>query len=199
MSAEAYADYLAAAIELLADNRHQTIVLFNSLATIAAVYQRLAHRPIADHKELLAQGVTGSAEKIAKRFAVGDQSLLLGAASFFEGIDYPDRLLEMVILTRLPFDAPEAAITKARYERLQAAGRDPFTEDALPRATLRLRQSFGRLIRTETDRGIFIVLDPRFITTRYGRKMQKSLPNIKPMTLPLTDMPGYIKMWLDRA
>ncbi|QOP55450.1 helicase C-terminal domain-containing protein [Lacticaseibacillus paracasei] len=199
VSAEAYADYLAAAIELLADNRHQTIVLFNSLATIAAVYQRLAHRPIADHKELLAQGVTGSAEKIAKRFAVGDQSLLLGAASFFEGIDYPDRLLEMVILTRLPFDAPEAAITKARYERLQAAGRDPFTEDALPRATLRLRQSFGRLIRTETDRGIFVVLDPRFITTRYGRKMQKSLPNIKPMTLPLTDMPGYIKMWLDRA
>ena len=196
VSDDAYADYLAMAIEQLADNQYQTIVLFNSLSVIEAVYQRLIHRPIAGHKELLAQGVTGSAEKIAKRFAVGDQSLLLGAASFFEGIDYPDRLLEIVILTRLPFDAPEAPITKARYRQIQLSGGDPFTEDALPRAILRLRQSFGRLIRTETDRGAFIILDPRFITTAYGKKMQKSLPNIKPMTLPLTDIPGYIRMWL---
>ncbi|ARY91559.1 helicase C-terminal domain-containing protein [Lacticaseibacillus casei] len=196
VSASAYADYLAQAIELLADNQHQTIVLFNSLNVIDEVYQRLIHRPIADLKELLAQGVTGSAEKIAKRFAVGEQSLLLGAASFFEGIDYPDRLLEMVILTRLPFDAPEAPITKARYAQIKASGGDPFTDDALPRATLRLRQSFGRLIRTETDRGAFVILDPRFITTQYGKKMQKSLPNIKPMTMPLNDMPEYVKMWL---
>ena len=196
VSDDAYADYLAMAIEQLADNQYQTIVLFNSLSVIEAVYQRLIHRPIAGHKELLAQGVTGSAEKIAKRFAVGEQSLLLGAASFFEGIDYPDRLLEIVILTRLPFDAPEAPITKARYRQIQLSGGDPFTEDALPRAILRLRQSFGRLIRTETDRGAFIILDPRFITTAYGKKMQKSLPNIKPMTLPLTDIPGYIRMWL---
>ena len=193
----AYADYLASAILALADNDRATIVLFTSLAQIRLVYHRLAHTRLANRKELLAQGVTGSAAKIAKRFALNHSALLLGAASFFEGVDYPAKALEQVILTRLPFDAPEQPTTQARYAALQAAGADPFVADAVPRATLRLAQSFGRLIRTESDRGAFIVLDPRWLTTPYGRKMQKALPNLKPLAVPLGEMAGYLHDWFD--
>ncbi|WP_225047199.1 helicase C-terminal domain-containing protein [Lacticaseibacillus kribbianus] len=193
-----YADYLASAIAALAAGEHQTIALFTSLGVIAAVYRRLAAMPLAQHKEILAQGVTGSAEKIAKRFALGHNSLLLGAASFFEGIDYPDKQLELVILTRLPFDAPDAPVTKARYVALRQAGQDAFKADALPRATLRFRQSFGRLIRTEHDRGVFVVLDPRLTTTSYGRKLAKSLPNLKPLALSLPDVVAETARWLDQ-
>lgn len=194
--ATVYYDYLAHAIATLARGPQQTLVLFTSLAAIAAVHQRLLHTPIAAEKELLAQGVTGSAEKIAKRFALGDNSVLLGAASFFEGIDYPDKLLELVILTRLPFDAPNDPLVKARTAALKLAGQDPFTADAMPRATIRLRQSFGRLIRTEHDRGAFVVLDPRFTTTRYGRQLQHALPNLKPMALPVATIAQYVQAWL---
>jgi ATP-dependent DNA helicase DinG len=192
----AYYDYLAQAIATLAQGPQQTLVLFTSLKAIAAVHQRLAQTPLAAQKELLAQGVTGSAEKIAKRFVLGDNSVLLGAASFFEGIDYPDKLLELVILTRLPFDSPSDPVVKARAAALKQAGQDPFTADALPKATIRLRQSFGRLIRTEHDRGAFVVLDPRFATTRYGRQLQHALPNLKPMALPVQTIAQYVHAWL---
>ncbi|WP_125703425.1 helicase C-terminal domain-containing protein [Lacticaseibacillus daqingensis] len=192
-----YADYLATTIAALADNDHQTIALFTSLRTIQAVYARLVNSPLSQRKELLAQGVTGSAEKIAKRFALADNALLLGAASFFEGIDYPAKQLEQVILTRLPFDAPDEPVTKARYIALRQAGQDAFKVDALPRATLRFRQSFGRLIRTEHDRGVFVCLDPRLTRTPFGRKMAKSLPNLKPVTLPLAELQPLALAWLE--
>ncbi|WP_203623318.1 helicase C-terminal domain-containing protein [Lacticaseibacillus sp. 866-1] len=199
LPASAYADYLAGAIAQLADNQHQTLVLFTSLAMIDEVYRRLARMPIAGHKELLAQGVTGTASRIAKRFAVGEQTLLLGAASFFEGVDYPDKQLEQVILTRLPFDNPDRPDVRAREQALAARGEDPFAADMLPRAILRFRQSFGRLIRTERDRGVFVVLDPRLGTTAYGRQMAKSLPNLKPMSLPLADLIPLANAWLDHT
>ena len=199
LPANAYADYLAGAIAQLADNQHQTLVLFTSLAMIDEVYNRLARMPIAGRKELLAQGVTGTASRIAKRFAVGEQTLLLGAASFFEGVDYPDKQLEQVILTRLPFDNPDRPDVRAREQALAARGEDPFAADMLPRAILRFRQSFGRLIRTERDRGVFVVLDPRLGTTAYGRQMAKSLPNLKPMSLPLADLTPLANAWLDHT
>ncbi|KRO18209.1 helicase C-terminal domain-containing protein [Lacticaseibacillus saniviri] len=191
-----YATQLANAINQLADDEAQTLVLFNSLSTLEAVYHRLNQLPIGAHREILAQGVTGSAEKIAKRFALGQNSVLLGAASFFEGIDYPDRLLERIILTRLPFDSPDQPDVKARYAQLTAAHQNPFQVDALPRATMRLRQSFGRLIRRPTDKGVFIVLDDRLINNGYGKKMQKALPNLKPMVLDIATIADYQADWL---
>ena len=192
-----YLDYLVDALQQLCVGQHQTIVLFNRLDTIKAVYARIADCNWAADWEILAQGVSGSAGKIAKRFAISKHALLLGAASFFEGVDYPDKQLEMVILTRLPFDAPSQPLVQARNDQLMAAGLDPFIEDALPKATLRLRQSFGRLIRTEHDRGVFICLDPRLVTTKYGRQMQHALPNLKPMSLSVPEMAQYSQAWLD--
>lgn len=191
-----YVDYLANSIATLADNQHQTLVLFNSLKLIAAVYERLNATAMSERKEILAQGVTGSASKIARRFAAGEGSLLLGAASFFEGIDYPAKQLECIILTRLPFESPNDAIAQARAEIVEGQGGDAFTDDLLPRATLRLRQAFGRLIRSEQDRGVFIVLDPRFTQTQFGRNMQKSLPNVDTDLLPITAIPAVAEAWL---
>lgn len=193
----AYLSYLVDALHQLCQTQHQTIVLFNRLDTIKAVYARIASVKWAADWEILAQGVSGSAEKIAKRFAISKHALLLGAASFFEGVDYPDKQLEMVILTRLPFDAPNQPLVQARNQELTDRGLDPFTEDALPKATLRLRQSFGRLIRTEHDRGVFICLDPRLVTTKYGRQMQHALPNVKPMQLSVAEMAQYSNAWLN--
>lgn len=194
---DAYADYLAEAIFTLSDHQHQTLVLFTSLTMIHLVYTRLMAKTWQTDKEVLAQGVTGSADKIAKRFALTENGLLLGAASFFEGIDYPDKQLECVIVTRLPFDAPNDPVIHARYRAIEANGGSAFKQDALPTATLRLRQIFGRLIRSESDRGVFVVLDPRLRTTQFGRRMQKSLPPIDNLTLPLAQIPEKLEQWLN--
>ncbi|MEJ1299069.1 helicase C-terminal domain-containing protein [Latilactobacillus sakei] len=127
-------------------------------------------------REVLAQGITGSAEKITKRFMLGHDSVLLATSSFVSGVDFPEAALEMVILVQLPFDAPNALQTRVRYAQLSAQGINPFKAEALPKATIRLRQSFGRLIRTPNDRGLFICLDPRLLTTQYGQQMRRALP-----------------------
>jgi ATP-dependent DNA helicase DinG len=192
-----YIKYLADSIAALADNEHQTLVLFTSLNTIKAVYNELCTRELSGHKEILAQGVTGTAGKIARRFAVSTNAVLLGAASFFEGVDYPSKQLETVIVTRLPFVNPNDPVVKARAEVLRAKDLDPFKIDALPRATLQLRQAFGRLIRREDDRGVFVILDPRFTKTQFGRGMQKSLPSVDTDLLHTSEMPAAIKRWLE--
>ncbi|WP_127848163.1 helicase C-terminal domain-containing protein [Lacticaseibacillus hulanensis] len=191
-----YIKYLVDSISALVDNEHQTLVLFTSLNTIKAVYNELCSRPVAGNKEILAQGVTGSAAKIARRFAVSTNAVLLGAASFFEGVDYPSKQLESVIVTRLPFANPSDPVVKARAEVLKANGLDPFKVDALPRATLQLRQAFGRLIRREDDRGVFIILDPRFTKTQFGRGMQKSLPHVDTDLMTTAEIPAAIEQWL---
>lgn len=196
---DGYADFLASSIRTIASGKQQTLVLFNSLAVIAAVYERLSASPLAQNQEILAQGVTGSNGKIARRFAAGENTLLLGAASFFEGIDFPAKQLECIILTRLPFSTPQSDLANAQSAAVLAAGGDPFRDDVLPRATLRLRQAFGRLIRTETDRGVFVVLDPRFTTTDYGRSMQRALPSVDTDLIPVRAMPPLIAGWLAPA
>ncbi len=192
-----YVHYLAESIGALAANKHQTLVLFTSLNTIKAVYNELCNNPEIGNKEILAQGVTGTAAKIARRFAVSTNAVLLGAASFFEGVDYPSKQLETVIVTRLPFTNPNDPVVKARAAVLKKKGLDPFKVDALPRATLQLRQGFGRLIRREDDRGAFVVLDPRFTKTQFGRGMQKSLPHVDTDLLPTSEIPAAINKWLE--
>lgn len=190
----AYADFIASSVKTIANGKQQTLVLFNSLAMIAAVYERLMGSPLAQNKEILAQGVTGSNAKISRRFAAGDNTVLLGAASFFEGIDFPAKQLECIILTRLPFNAPtdESMVSNPANDEP-----DNFDKEVLPRATLRFRQAFGRLIRTENDRGVFVVLDPRLTTTTYGRSMQRALPSVDTDLITVRSMPPRIAEWLE--
>lgn len=181
MDEEHYAEVLTQQLlTLLPKIDHQTMVLFNSKAMIAAVYRRLKATAWGNNAEILAQGVHGSNEKLLKRFMTDRPSVLLGAASFWEGVDLPAQALEVLIITRLPFASPDDRLVQARAAQLEKMGKDPFKEDALPRATLRLQQGLGRLLRTQTDRGILLVLDPRLANTQYGQHMQHGLPTSLP-------------------
>lgn len=174
---EDYVIYLTSALTQLISSVHkQTLVLFNSLNVIEQVYDRLTQQPEFAQREILAQGISGSRERIAKRFATGTDAILLGAASFWEGIDLPAEQLELLIVTRLPFDSPDRVFVKANYARLEAAGKNPFYNAALPAATLKLRQGVGRLIRTPHDYGAVVILDQRLVDRQYGQSILRALP-----------------------
>ncbi|WP_461239433.1 helicase C-terminal domain-containing protein [Paucilactobacillus sp. N302-9] len=180
-----YINYLANTIyELTNQNRCQSMILFNSLLTIEQVYSQLRNTDLFTKRDILAQGISGSKEKILKQFATGTDSILLGAASFWEGIDLPNAKLQLLIITRLPFDSPNEVLTKAENNLLLKNGKNPFYNSALPKATLRLRQGLGRLIRTSKDYGVAVILDRRLIERKYGQTMLKTLPP----NLPVSDI-----------
>ncbi|WP_251546365.1 helicase C-terminal domain-containing protein [Limosilactobacillus caecicola] len=172
-----YLRYLSESIYQIAQaNQCQTMILFNSLVTIEQVYSRLRQTDLFNQRDILAQGINGSREKLLKQFATGSNSILMGASSFWEGIDLPNNQLQLLIVTRLPFDAPNEAFTKAEHQLLKAQGKNPFYNAELPKATIRLRQGFGRLLRTPDDFGAAVILDGRLAHRRYGRSMIKALP-----------------------
>lgn len=181
-----YSKYLAQMIyQLVTAVPKQTMVLFNSLEMIDAVYQELNATDLRASREVLAQGIHGSINKIKKRFTLSrsKNSVLLATGSFFEGIDLPKDKLEMVIVTRLPFTPPDSIYNQVRYQRVKQAGQNPFSNLALPEAIIKLKQAFGRLIRTPDDRGVFILLDSRFVTKRYGREFMQAFPEDCPPKL----------------
>ncbi len=151
-------------------------VLFTSFATLNAVARALRRDLEERGMPLLAQGQDGSRTAILEKFREDPKSVLLGAASFWQGVDVKGRGLRNVIITKLPFDPPDRPLTEARLERINARGGDPFAEDSLPRAVIKFKQGFGRLIRSKEDHGRVVVLDPRIVTTRYGRVFLDALP-----------------------
>ncbi len=106
------------------------------------------------------------------------KSVLFGTSSFWEGIDVKGDYLSLVIITRLPFDVPNTPIEKAKYNIIKDMGQNSFLEYALPKAVLKFRQGFGRLIRSKCDRGVILVSDPRIVNKSYGKLFLSSLPNI---------------------
>ncbi len=130
---------------------------------------------------LLVQGRDGSRRDILLRFREDGRSVLLGAASFWQGVDVRGHALRNVIITRLPFEPPDRPLTEARLDLIRERGGDPFRDDSLPRAVLRFKQGFGRLVRSATDRGRVVVLDPRILTTGYGRHFLAALPEGVPL------------------
>ena len=120
--------------------------------------------------------------------------MLLGAASFWEGVDVTGEALSLLIMARLPFAVPSDPVYKARSELFD----QPFEQYALPQAILRFKQGFGRLIRRKTDRGVMVVLDRRFRSRKYGDAIVRSLPSCELRELPLRDMAGEVTAWLDR-
>ena len=109
-------------------------------------------------------------------FRKNEGFVLFGLDSFWMGVDVRGDALSNVILTRLPFAVPDHPVVAARLKRIKERGGDPFKEYSLPEAVLKFRQGFGRLIRSQTDEGIVVVLDSRLLTKWYGRVFLRSLP-----------------------
>ncbi|HHO53392.1 MAG TPA: helicase, partial [Deltaproteobacteria bacterium] len=104
------------------------------------------------------------------------RAVLIGTDSFWEGVSVRGEGLRLVILPRLPFRVPTEPLQQARLERIEAQGREPFWEVSLPEAVLKLRQGYGRLIRSHSDRGVVLLLDRRLHDRRYGAIVLRSLP-----------------------
>jgi ATP-dependent DNA helicase DinG len=152
----------------------RAFALFTSLRNMEAAYQRARDR--LDVPALL-QGErprTALLELFRQRPAV-----LFAAHSFWEGVDVPGDALSMVIIDKLPFASPGDPLVASRIEQLRSRGVDPFSAYQLPEAAIALRQGFGRLIRTRTDRGIVAVLDRRLVTRAYGQAFLQSLPRVR--------------------
>ena len=140
------------------------------------------------------QGEGASPNTLLETFREADKAVLLGTRSFWEGVDIPGDALSVLAIVKLPFDVPTEPIIAARSETYE----DPFNEYHLPEAILRFRQGFGRLIRTQSDRGVVAILDKRIITKRYGRAFLESLPQCKVQSGPVRDLPAIAARWLER-
>lgn len=171
-----YASHLPDAIHaFVSASRGRALVLFTSFALLEQVRAGLIGRLAEEGIELLVQG-DAPRTRLLDAFRRAESAVLLGTDSFWEGVDVPGEALSLVVLTRLPFDVPTEPVAAARAERLQQMGRSPFGEYMLPRAVLKLKQGFGRLIRTQTDRGAVVICDRRIYEKSYGRVFLDSLP-----------------------
>ncbi|GFZ27029.1 helicase C-terminal domain-containing protein [Lactobacillus corticis] len=177
-------------LSTISDQGH-VLVLMTNLAKIKELYSEIANEPVLADYELLAQGISGSNSRIAKRFAIASQAIILGADSFWEGIDFHDCGIDLVFATKLPFESPDQPEVRLRQQQLQSQGYNIFKYDSLPRAILRFRQGMGRLIRGEEDHGQFVILDNRIWQKEYGRDFLKVIP-VKAKKIKVKDLKGTI-------
>src|SRR6185503_15870342 len=150
-------------------------VLFTSHKDVRAMASELRARGADRRWPLLVHGEE-LRDQLLARFRDSGRAVLLGTASFWEGVDVPGDALRALLIAKLPFRVPTEPITAAHCEAIVAQGGDPFVEYMLPHAALRLKQGFGRLIRSGTDRGVVVIADPRIVTKGYGRGLVEALP-----------------------
>jgi ATP-dependent DNA helicase DinG len=150
-------------------------VLFTSHREVRQLAVELRSRGVERQWPLLVHGEE-SRDALLGRFRDSGQAILIGTASFWEGVDVPGDALRGLVIAKLPFRVPTEPVTAAQCEAIEARGGNSFAEYMLPHASLRLKQGFGRLIRTGTDRGVVVVADPRIVTKRYGRGLLEALP-----------------------
>ncbi len=162
--------------EIIGITKGRTFVLFTSYNVLNQAENFLSED--MDEIEILKQGNLPRWRMI-EEFKSNQNVVLLGADTFWQGIDIPGRALECVIIFKLPFSVPDDPVTEARMEYLKMQNKDPFIHYQIPQAVIMLKQGFGRLIRTKTDTGVVAILDPRIKTRYYGRWFIESLPECK--------------------
>ena len=167
-----------ASVPLLEASGGGAFLLFTSHRALAQGAARLrATWDGAVERPLLVQG-EGPRERLLREFREHGDAVLLGTASFWEGVDVKGEALRLVIIEKLPFASPDDPLTKARIEHLQRSGGNAFRDYQLPEAVLALKQGVGRLFRSETDRGMIVICDPRLLGKVYGRVFRASLPEM---------------------
>ena len=166
------------AIPLLESAGGGAFILFTSHRALAQGAQRLRARwDGAALQPLLVQGEEPR-EKLLRDFREYGNAVLLGTASFWEGVDVKGQALRLVVIEKLPFASPDDPLTQARIDYLKQKGGNAFREHQLPEAVLALKQGVGRLIRSEEDRGMIVICDPRLLSKSYGRVFRASLPEM---------------------
>jgi len=157
----------------------RAFVLFTSFKMLDNCARRLQSWFRAQGYSLYSQGEGLPRTLLLERFRNDARGVLFGADSFWQGVDVPGDALQNVIITKLPFSVPDHPLLEARLEAIRRRGGNPFMEYQIPEAVIRLKQGFGRLIRTTTDTGQVVILDPRVRTKRYGSMFLESLPNAR--------------------
>jgi ATP-dependent DNA helicase DinG len=174
---------IRATIDLCEASDGGIFVLFTSHRDLRRSAAELRARGIERRWPLLVHGEDGR-DSLLRRFRASGRSILLGTASFWEGVDVAGHALRGLMIPRLPFRVPTEPVTAANCEAIEARGGDYFAEYMLPHASLRLKQGFGRLIRTATDRGVIVLADPRAVSKSYGRGLIDALPPARRVVAP---------------
>ncbi|WP_396200955.1 helicase C-terminal domain-containing protein [Gemmatimonas sp.] len=152
--------------------------LFTSHRDVREMAQQLRELGMDGPTPLLVHGEEPR-DVLLQRFRDSGRAVLLGTATFWEGVDVPGNALRGLLIAKLPFRVPSEPMVAAQCEAIEARGGNAFAEFMLPHASLRLKQGFGRLIRTATDSGVVVISDPRVVTKRYGRDLLNALPPAK--------------------
>ena len=182
---------VAAALPVLKASGGRAFLLFTTLRALAHARETLAAAMARERLDwpLLVQG-EGSRSELLARFRELGNAVLLGSASFWEGVDVAGDALSVVVIDKLPFAPPDDPLLAARLESLRAHGGNPFFDYQLPEAAIALKQGAGRLIRSETDRGVLMICDPRLVDKPYGKRIWKSLPPMR-RTRELHDVQAF--------
>jgi Rad3-related DNA helicase len=182
--------------EILISGAKKSMVLFTSHRSLKAAVEQLGDRLNSKGVDLFSQEGFYNAERILRRFKSSKKAVLFGTDTFWEGVDLPGDLLELLILFKLPFTVPDRPWFKANLERIEQNGQSSFAQLSLPDAVVKFRQGFGRLIRTAADRGCVVALDSRIEKSSFGSVFLKSVGGVKFKCISPAEITSVIRKWL---